>query len=86
MLGKDGKPFIVGSPWSIVGSSNSDQKGESNILWHNDTTNETKIWFINGFQVTDQQTVLNKDGKPFIVGAPWSIVGTGVFFKDDGIR
>jgi hypothetical protein len=53
---------------------------QNNILWHDASTNETKIWFLDDyFKVFDERTVLNKDGKPYFVGLPWSIVGTGNF-------
>lgn len=45
------------------------------ILWHNSLTNETQIWYIDGFKVSHRETVLGDDGKATLVGPPWSIVG-----------
>ena len=76
VLGEDGTPFLVGSPWSIVGTGNSVSGDEREILWHNSETNETQVWFMQRNRVISRATVLGEDGNPFFVGSPWSVVGT----------
>jgi len=49
------------------------------ILWHNDVTNETQMWFWDGHRVIGRATVVGEDGKPAFVGPPWTIVGNGHF-------
>ncbi|MGQ8901389.1 tyrosinase family protein, partial [Bacillus sp. TSA_111.2] len=76
VLGENGSPFFVGAPWSIVGTSDMNGNGKSDIVWHNSDTNETQIWFMDGYRIISRETVLGENGSPFFVGAPWSIVGT----------
>jgi hypothetical protein len=76
--GDDGKPIFIAPPWNIVGSLN----GDPGILWHNSSTGEIQIWFMdgyNGYRRTSRRTVLGEDEKPAFVGPPWSIVGVGPF-------
>ena len=47
----------------------------SDILWHNSLTNETQIWYMDGYKVSRRETVFGEDGKATFVGAPFSIVG-----------
>ena len=54
----------------------------SDILWHNSSTNETQLWFMDGARVKGRATVLGEDGKPAFVGPPWRIVGTADFDGD----
>jgi hypothetical protein len=54
----------------------------TDILWHNSSTNETQIWFMNSHRVSGRATVLGEDGSPAFVGLPWSIVGVSVFTRD----
>jgi hypothetical protein len=49
---------------------------EREIIWHNSSTNETQIWFMDRHRLTGRATVLGEDGRPAFVGPPWSIVGT----------
>jgi hypothetical protein len=79
VLGEDENPFLVGLPWSIVGAGDSVSGDEREILWHNSSTSETQIWFMERHRITGRQTVLGEDGNPAIVGLPWSIVGTSFF-------
>jgi len=49
----------------------------ADILWHNSSTNETQIWFMNGPQLTGRTPVVAENGKAIFVGPPWKIVATG---------
>ena len=53
------------------------------ILWHNSTTQETQIWFMNGCCVASRATVLGQGGKPTFVGPPFRIVGITDLNEDD---
>ncbi len=82
VLGQDGRPALVGLPWSIVGTNDMNGDKKTDIIWHNSTTNETQFWFMNGHRLTGRATVLGENGSPFFVGLPWSIVGTNDFNGD----
>jgi|SoiMethySBSTD1v2_1073268.scaffolds.fasta_scaffold2074251_2 hypothetical protein len=51
----------------------------ADILWHNESTNETKIWLMDRHRITDTPTVVDEKGEAALVGLPWSIVGVGDF-------
>jgi hypothetical protein len=80
VLGEDGKAAFVGPPWSIVGAGNFN--GRDDIVWYNSATGETQLWLMDIQHVTGRATVLGQDGKPALVGPPWSIVGIKGFTRD----
>jgi hypothetical protein len=79
VIGGDGRPALVGPPWNIVATGDFNLNGTGDILWHNDTSNETQIWFMDGYRVASRATVLGEDGRPALIGSPWHIVATGDF-------
>ena len=85
VLGEDGKAAFVGPPFSIVGVGDFNKDGKADLVWHNSTTGETQIWYMDGYQVKGRQTVLGEDGKAALVGgvgSTWSIVGIKNFTRD----
>jgi hypothetical protein len=46
--GEDGRPVFVRLPWAIVGTDYFDLDKTIDILWHNDSSGETQIWFMIG--------------------------------------
>jgi fibronectin type III domain protein len=82
VLGEDGHPTFIGPPWSIVGVGDFNGDGQAGILWHNSSTGEPQIWFMDRQKVSIRATVLFEDGRPAFVGPPWSIVGVGDFDGD----
>ena len=55
----------------------SAKKDPASVVWHNSSTNETQLWFMDAAKVTDRATVTGQDGNPALVGPPWRIVGIG---------
>lgn len=76
------RPALIGPPWRIVGSRDFNDDGETDLLWHNSTTNETQIWHMNKDKRGSRATVESEDGKAILVGLPWSIVGANDFNGD----
>lgn len=77
--------MFVGPPWSIVGVGDFNNDGGADILFHNSSTNETQIWFMDGARISSRVTVTSEDGRtPIFVGPPWTVVGVGDFNKDGG--
>jgi hypothetical protein len=74
----------VGPPWSIVGVGDFNRNGGADILFHNSSSAETQIWFMDGRRIATRATVVSEDGKPIFVGPPWSIVGAGAFDSSGG--
>jgi hypothetical protein len=75
VLGEDRTPALVGLPWAIVGSNVFNRDATADILWHNDSTGETQIWFMNGRTVVRRATVdADRDGGGALVGQPWTIM------------
>jgi hypothetical protein len=71
-----GRPTLIGAPWRIVSSNDFNADGKTDLLWHNNTTGEAQLWFMNGHAVSGRATVLGDNGKPALIGLPWSIVAT----------
>jgi FG-GAP-like repeat len=69
-------PTHVGPPWHIVGSGDFNRDRKSDLLWYNDQTGETQLWFLDGARLADRATVVDERGNPFLVGDPWRIVGS----------
>jgi len=67
-------PAFVGLPFHITGSSDFDGDGFTDILWHNETTGETQIWFMAGQTIKRRATVNVLDGGSAFVGAPFLIM------------
>lgn len=77
VLGEDGKPALIGPPWSIVGIGDMNGNGKADIVWYNSNTGETQFWYMDGHKVVGRGTILGEDGKPAFIGPPWRIVGIG---------
>jgi hypothetical protein len=74
VLGETGRTAMVGAPWRITGSNDFDGDGSADLLWHNEATGESQIWFMNGRSVVRRATVEARDGGGAMVGPPWSVV------------
>ncbi|MFE1787846.1 hypothetical protein ACFW7J_05440 [Streptomyces sp. NPDC059525] len=77
VLEESGSPTHVGAPWEIAGTADFDQHGSPDILWHNTSTNETQIWYMNGNRIDERRDVLEQGGSPTRFGTPWQIAGIG---------
>jgi len=68
-------PALVGMPFHIVGSSDFDSDGRTDLLWHNETTGETQIWFMIGETIKSRAGVdAVADGGGALVGVPWFVM------------
>jgi hypothetical protein len=71
----------------MTGDFNKD--GKADLVWHNSTTGEIQIWYMDGSRVKGRQTVLGEDGKAAFVGgvgSTWSIAGIKNFTRDRNQR
>ncbi|MFJ8628442.1 hypothetical protein ACIRD3_37165 [Kitasatospora sp. NPDC093550] len=83
VLDESGNPTHVGAPWQITGVTGPNRYGGPDIVWHNSTTNETQVWVLDtSRRIVERQTVLDENGSPARVGAPWQIVGAKDFDLD----
>jgi len=73
-----GQDKVFGPPWSIAGATNGA------ILWHNNSTNETRFWHMSANEFNGDSTVVDTAGRPALVGPPFSIVGVSDFDRDGG--
>jgi hypothetical protein len=63
-------------------SGDFDNDHRPDIVWHNDATGETQIWFMSGSSVVGRATVLDESRQAILIGAPWHIVATRDFNQD----
>ena len=77
VVDEEGAATFVGPPWRIVGTSDMNIAGGSAIVWHNSSTNETQIWFMDSERIARRATVVDENGAAALVGHPWRIVGIG---------
>ncbi|GAA0954841.1 FG-GAP repeat domain-containing protein [Virgisporangium aurantiacum] len=75
VVDQNGAPALVGPPFRIVGISEMDYFSYDDIIWYNDQTGETRIWFMGREKILSQATVLGENGLPALVGPPFRIVG-----------
>ena len=74
VVGENGGIAFVGPPWRITGTNDFNRDGSADILWHNSSTGESQIWFMDGLSVIRRATVdAPRDGGGALVGLPWSI-------------
>ena len=59
---------------------NGDRNGD--IVWHNDATHETQIWFMRGHARIGRATVTDAAGGPARIGPPWRIAASNDFNGD----
>jgi hypothetical protein len=71
-----GQAVHIGPPWHVAGSRDFDSDGKADVLWHNSSTGETQLWFMNGHVLGRRATVVDRAGQAVYIGPPWSIVGT----------
>nr|OLE28518.1 MAG: hypothetical protein AUI36_31065 [Cyanobacteria bacterium 13_1_40CM_2_61_4] len=64
-------------------SNDFDDDHRPDIVWHNDSTGETQIWFMNGSSRVGRATVLDESGNAILIGDPWHIVASRDFNRDD---
>jgi hypothetical protein len=82
------------SPWSsdrpmnclrwrppVAGSNDFNHDRRADIVWFNEVTHETQIWFMQANHRVGRSTVFGA-GKPLLVGTPWRIVGSRDFDRD----
>jgi hypothetical protein len=55
----------------------------ADIVFHNSSSQETNIWFMDKNRIQDRETV-TLDGKSILAGLPWNIVGLGHFGPSSG--
>ena len=80
---RDGGGHLIQLPWSIVGSGDFNRDGMADLVWHNQSTGETQVWFMDRASRIGRATVdANRDGGGHLVGLPWRIVGTKDFDGD----
>jgi VCBS repeat protein len=83
VVAEDGRPTFIGPPWQVAGANDMNGDGFADIVWHNNTTGETQLWFMSGTQIAARATVRwDNTGTPALVGWPFSIVATDDFNWD----
>jgi hypothetical protein len=76
---ENGEPIYIGLPWSIEAVGDLDHDGTADIVWHNATTAQTQVWFMNSaisYQIRQRADVVDENGQAILIALPWSIVGS----------
>jgi hypothetical protein len=82
VVGENGSPAFVKSPWSIVGTNDMNGDKKTDLVWHHEDTGETQIWYLDGYRVSRRETVFNEGGTAIYFKSPWRIVGTNDFNRN----
>ncbi|HET7015014.1 MAG TPA: VCBS repeat-containing protein [Streptosporangiaceae bacterium] len=77
--------ILIGPPWSIAGVGTFGMSQDSDLLWHNSSSNETQIWYLGSEEdsgvpttyIVGRRFVTDENGNPMIIGLPWTIVAVG---------
>jgi plastocyanin len=71
-------PAFADVTWNIVGASDFDNNGNTDLLWRNGTSGENVIWFMDGLNLVSG-TFTNPSA---LADVRWKMVGTGDFNND----
>jgi hypothetical protein len=71
VVDEQNRNIFVGLPWSIVGTQLT-----GHVVWHNSSSKQTQIWFMEGHQILDRKTVVDDLNNPAIAGPPWDLAGS----------
>ncbi len=74
VVDETGKFIPIGPPWQIVTTGDTNGDGFGDIIWHNQTSNETQVWQMQGGRILMRRTVTDEMGRAALIGPPWSIV------------
>jgi len=84
VLGDNGIPIMVGAPFSIVATGDTNRDRKPDIIWHNAASGETQIWFMNAERLIGRRTVFREfNASPAFVRLPWRIAGANDFDGDN---
>jgi hypothetical protein len=82
VLGENQQPAFVGLPFHIVGCADMDHDGAADIVWYNDQTGETQIWFMDQERIRRRGTVIDESGNAIFIGPPFRIVACADMDRD----
>lgn len=66
-----------------IASNDFNDDNLPDIVWHNSSTGETQVWFMDGSSRVGRATVVDESGNPILVGLPWRIVASRDFNRDN---
>ncbi len=82
IFNENGTRTFIGPPWRVAAANDMDGNGYADIVWHNASTGETQIWFMNGSRIWWRSTVRDENNVPIFVGYPWTIVASDDMNQD----
>jgi hypothetical protein len=73
---------LIHPPFRIVGTADTDMNGKSEIIWHQDVSHDTVLWFMDGEQIVRRPAVIDEHGKVIDIAPPFHVVGGGATAVD----
>ena len=70
--------WTASDPWQIVGTGDFNRDGMVDVLWHDQTTGQLSVWYMNGLTVLSHAE-LNWTTLP---SSGWRVVGVGDFDRN----
>jgi hypothetical protein len=78
LAGKNLTPSVFSDlSWRIVGTSDFDGDAKADLLWHNDSSGQLVVWYMNGLVLRDYVFL-----SPVVTDTNWKVKATGDFNED----
>lgn len=84
VVDESGAPIFIGPPWHVVAHADMDGDRRADIVWYNDQSGETQLWYMDSNRLLSRHTVVDAAGAARLIGPPWRITSAADMDGDGG--